>query len=198
MYRDVEYIFKTCIIGDPGVGKTSLIRRFLYPHEPVEDLGARSLGPHLRKIVITCSKNHRHQVGLQLWDLFNTPRPSLIRKSFLWGAFGIIGLFDVTRPTTMTNLLQWMEKAHQLCERTPVMMVVGNKVDLREVLEDGNGDGLVDFETGRNFSVQVASKLSLNFVPYQEITVLRDKDAEVVTEVFRMLGWEILNQVGRC
>lgn len=116
---------KIVVLGHFGVGKTSLIRRF------VEDSFTTdykvSIGVHITKKVIEISGDR--QVSLILWDLEGTDDLSKIRDSYLLGTHGIIYVFDVTRPSTFKNLNSDLKI---VSEKLPGIsqIVVGNKVDL--------------------------------------------------------------------
>lgn len=116
---------KIVVLGHFGVGKTSLIRRF------VEDSFSNdykvSIGVHITKKVVEISvENH---MSLILWDLEGTDDLSKIRDSYLLGTHGVIYVFDVTRPSTFKNI---KEDLKIVTEKLPnaAQIVVGNKVDL--------------------------------------------------------------------
>ncbi len=118
---------KVVLLGHFGVGKTSLIRRF------VEDIFSEdykvSIGVHILKkeVVIT----EEEQVSLILWDLEGTDNIENFRKSYLLGSHAFIYVFDASRPSTYKNLpddVAYLEKNYS----RSLIEVVGNKVDLIE------------------------------------------------------------------
>lgn len=121
---------KITVLGHFGVGKTSLIRRF------VEDSFSSdykvSIGVHITKKVVEISvKNH---VSLILWDLEGTDDLSKIRDSYLLGTHSIIYVFDVSRPSTFQNINSDLAIVKEKLPNVP-QLVVGNKVDLMAIEE---------------------------------------------------------------
>lgn len=157
---------KIVVLGHFGVGKTSLIRRF------VEDSFSNdykvSIGVHITKKVVEVSvENH---VSLILWDLEGTDDLSKIRDSYLLGTHGVIYVFDVSRPSTFKNIHNDLDVVSQkITNCSPI--VVGNKVDLvvpkdLEVLLQSKGityDYLSSAKTGgmvNNLFLHLAKMLS--------------------------------------
>ncbi len=116
---------KIVVLGHFGVGKTSLIRRF------VEDSFSNdykvSIGVHITKKVVEITAGN--QVSLILWDLEGTDDLSNIRDSYLLGTHGLIYVFDVTRPSTFENINGDLRIVGEKLPNAP-KIVVGNKVDL--------------------------------------------------------------------
>lgn len=89
---------KICLMGASGVGKTSLVKRFV---EGVFDETYRTtIGVHIDKKPVTCDEG---QVTLKIWDLEgkDDPRLEFRDASYLRGAQGYMLVADVTRPDTL-------------------------------------------------------------------------------------------------
>lgn len=116
---------KIVVLGHFGVGKTSLIRRFVT--DTFSDNYKVTIGVHITKKVIEISVENT--VSLILWDLEGTDNIESIRKSYLLGTHGAVFVFDVSRPSTFQNLNRDLKI---VAEKTPniPLMVVGNKSDL--------------------------------------------------------------------
>lgn len=124
---------KIVVLGHFGVGKTSLIRRFV--ENSFSDNYTVSIGVHITKKVIEIAPDK--SVSLILWDLEGTDDLNQIRESYLLGTHGIVYVFDVSRPTTFQYIQQDLAILAQKAASVPVQ-VVGNKVDLvvpQEVVE---------------------------------------------------------------
>jgi small GTP-binding protein len=117
---------KIVLIGHFGVGKTSLIRRFV-ENTFSEDYKV-TIGVHISKKNIEISDG-KTSVSLIIWDLEGQDDIKKTRISYLLGTHGFIYVFDLTRPETFKNLkseLSFLSENHP----TIPVKVVGNKMDL--------------------------------------------------------------------
>lgn len=116
---------KIVVLGHFGVGKTSLIRRFV--EDSFTDNYVVSIGVHITKKVVEIDANK--SVSFILWDLEGTDDLDLIRDSYLLGTHGIVFVFDVTRPSTFQNINKDLKIVQEKIPKAP-LLVVGNKSDL--------------------------------------------------------------------
>ncbi len=116
---------KIVVLGHFGVGKTSLIRRFVT--DTFTDNYKVTIGVHITKKVLEISGENT--VSLILWDLEGTDDIETIRSSYLMGTHGVILVFDVSRPSTFQHLHDDLKVVGSKIPETP-LMIVGNKSDL--------------------------------------------------------------------
>ena len=116
---------KIIVLGHFGVGKTSLIRRFVT--DTFSDNYKVTIGVHITKKVIEISVENI--VSLILWDLEGTDDVESIRESYLLGTHGAVFVFDVSRPSTFQNVNNDLKIIGGKMPGVP-LMVVGNKSDL--------------------------------------------------------------------
>ncbi len=123
---------KVVLLGHFGVGKTSLIRRFV--ENSFSDKYKVTIGVHISKKVVRLDDNQ--SISLIIWDLEGTDELASIRDSLLLGTHGIIYVFDLSRPSTFADLDRDIELIKDRLSGTP-MITVGNKKDLidQETLE---------------------------------------------------------------
>ncbi|XMO87183.1 Rab family GTPase [Algibacter sp. AS12] len=143
---------KIVLIGHFGVGKTSLIRRFV-ENTFSEDYKV-TIGVHISKKTIEIAEDE--SVSFIIWDLEGQDDIKKTRVSYLLGTHAFIYVFDLSRPSTFENLKNEVKYLHENYSKTP-LKVVGNKVDLvnKEYLAQYNGkfDDLVDlFVSAKNGS----------------------------------------------
>jgi len=130
---------KLVVLGHFGVGKTSLIRRFV--SDMFSDNYQVTIGVHITKKVVEITAGNT--ISLILWDLEGTDDISTIRSSYLLGTHGAVFVFDVTRPSTFQNLHEDLDAIADKLPSVP-MIIVGNKTDLVDltdlkiVLEENN------------------------------------------------------------
>lgn len=121
--------YKICLAGDPMVGKTSLIRRYVL--DEFDDKYLITMGTKVTKKSMDLDvRGERRAVDFLVWDIIGEPmlRPFL-RHSYFYGARGVLLVCDVTRRATLDNLETWWNAITS--ERGPVPAVaIMNKVDL--------------------------------------------------------------------
>ena len=124
---------KVVILGHFGVGKTSLIRRFVT--NQFSDKYKVTIGVHISKKVVTFSAED--SISMILWDLEGTDSLDQIRDAYLLGTHGVIFVFDVSRPSTFQQLNEDLKIVSNKLPKRP-LLVVGNKKDLvsEEELKD--------------------------------------------------------------
>jgi len=116
---------KVVILGHFGVGKTSLIRRFV--QDEFSDKYKVTIGVHITKKVVTLSEED--SISLILWDLEGTDTLDQIRDAYLLGTHGLIFVFDISRPSTFQHLNRDLEIVAKKVPGRP-LLVIGNKKDL--------------------------------------------------------------------
>ncbi|CAK7343234.1 unnamed protein product [Dovyalis caffra] len=116
--------FKILLIGDSGVGKSSLLVSFI--SGSAEDL-APTIGVDFKIKQLAVGGK---RLKLTIWDTAGQERFRTLTSSYYRNSQGIILVYDVTRRETFTNLDVWTKEVdlystNQDC----VKMLVGNKVD---------------------------------------------------------------------
>ena len=124
-----QYKFKIVIVGDSGVGKTNLVKRFIQN---------------------TFSSNTQATVGceffsnnylindklfkIELWDTAGQERYKSITSAYYKGASGAILVYDVTNKTSFNNVDRWYQEIKDCSSADIKILMVGNKTDLKETL----------------------------------------------------------------
>lgn len=115
---------KVLLVGNFGVGKTSLIRRFVlneFSEDYISTIGVRVSS----KIV----KLKEEQIKLLIWDVAGTSDDEKIPKAYFLGSSAAMYVFDLSREETYVNLQSQVENVKKLSGLKEIM-VVGNKKDL--------------------------------------------------------------------
>lgn len=122
---DFDYVFKLLLIGDSGVGKSSLLLRFT--SDSFDDLSP-TIGVDFKLKLMTIGGK---RLKLTIWDTAGQERFRTLTSSYYRGAQGIIFVYDVTRRETFTNLSEIWAKEVDLYSSNQdcIKMLVGNKVD---------------------------------------------------------------------
>jgi len=121
-----SYLFKVVLIGDGGVGKTALRRKFM--GEGFDTAYIMTIGADFA--VMNIDLPDGTQVKFQIWDLAGQPHFKAVRETFYRGTSGALLVYDVMRRNTFKNTVFWMEELIKNVGKVPVVLV-GNKIDLR-------------------------------------------------------------------
>ncbi|XP_057496864.1 ras-related protein RABC1-like [Actinidia eriantha] len=122
---EFDYLFKLLMIGDSGVGKSSLLLNFT--SDAFEDLSP-TIGVDFKVKYVSIGGK---KLKLAIWDTAGQERFRTLTSSYYRGAQGIIMVYDVTRRETFTNLSEVWAKEIDLyaTNQDCIKMLVGNKVD---------------------------------------------------------------------
>jgi small GTP-binding protein len=127
-----RFRLKLVLLGDPGVGKTSLIRR--YVDRTFDEDYVKTLGAVVSRRVdrLKDEEGRPVSVDLLIWDIMGQKRIfDLVREAYLSGAHGAMAVFSVANAATFRNLNTWIEASRGEQPRLPIM-ILGNKVDLAD------------------------------------------------------------------
>ena len=127
---DREGTFKLCIFGDGGVGKTTLVNRYL--KKVFDESIKMTIGAdfYVKDLEIEGKK-----VVIRIWDFGGEQRFKVLLPSFAKGADGGIFMYDITRYTSVKNIDDWLsifEKSAQDKQINIPIVMVGGKLDLQE------------------------------------------------------------------
>jgi len=130
---------KICLLGGFGVGKTSLVSR--YVHSIFSDKYLTTVGVKIDKKSVTVDGT---DVDLVIWDLYGQDDYQKVRMSYLRGAAGYLLVADGTRRTTLDTALALHDSAQATVPNASFTLVI-NKADLAHKWEisDSLLDGLV-------------------------------------------------------
>ena len=163
---------KICMVGSFAVGKTSLVRRFVFSE--YGDKYHTTVGVKVDKKVVQIGPD---EVTLMLWDLAGEEEGLPIRMSYLRGASGYLLVADGTRARTMDVALDLHQRIGREIGPLPHLLLV-NKVDQREQWEVA-GSALEELR-GQGWTVSATSA----------------KTGEHVEEAFSELAVRILDGDG--
>jgi small GTP-binding protein len=125
-----NFVFKILIAGDGGVGKTTLLRRYVngvFDESTIQTVGVDFFlkEMHFEDLNASCT--------LQLWDLGGQERFRHILESFVMGARGALLLFDLTNMPKIEGILNWVNIVRSHDINLPILFV-GSKLDLSELI----------------------------------------------------------------
>ena len=130
----MRFVFKVTIIGDGGVGKTSLIKKYTqgeFQEDYISTIGAQ--------FSIYDYEIDDDEIKLFFWDIAGQDDFQVVRSSFYEDSKAAIIVYSLEQNSrgleSVNNVLKWYDDIIQYCEGIPII-VFANKVDLIEKLED--------------------------------------------------------------
>ncbi|KKL80135.1 hypothetical protein LCGC14_2007780 [marine sediment metagenome] len=127
-----KYTLKIIIIGEPAVGKTSLVKKFVSGQFTKDYRSSIGTNIFIKKINL----NNNISTTLQLWDIAGQERWINMRHSYYAGAKGVLIVGDLTRKNTFDQIEKfWIPDVKQYCNITPIVLLA-NKSDLKRNLNE--------------------------------------------------------------
>ncbi|KAB0794733.1 hypothetical protein PPYR_12052 [Photinus pyralis] len=123
MARDYDHLFKLLIIGDSGVGKSSLLLRFADNTFSGSYITTIGVDFKIRTVTIDGQR-----IKLQIWDTAGQERFRTITSTYYRGTHGVIVVYDVTNGESFANVKRWLHEIEQNCDVVN-RILVGNKND---------------------------------------------------------------------
>ncbi|XP_078438907.1 ras-related protein RIC2 [Wolffia australiana] len=171
---DYDYLFKVVLIGDSGVGKSNLLSRFTRNEFNLESKSTIGVEFATRSLNVDGKV-----IKAQIWDTAGQERYRAITSAYYRGAVGALLVYDVTRRTTFENVERWLKELRDHTDPNIVVMLIGNKSDLRHLVA-------IPTDDGKEFS----ERESLYFMETSalEATNVEAAFAEVLTQIYRIVS----------
>mmetsp|Transcript_17172 Transcript_17172/g.19145 ORF Transcript_17172/g.19145 Transcript_17172/m.19145 type:complete len:212 (-) Transcript_17172:140-775(-) len=162
---------KLLLLGEIGVGKTSLIVRFV-DGEFVEETPTIGMDAKEREVDLNEVK-----VKARIWDTGGQERFSTITASFYRGADVVIVVFDLTNEDTFDKLHYWIDQVRKFGRESTQLLICGHKLDL-------SAERIISEDDAK----EKADSLGYSYV---EASAKEDKNVELV---FKTAIYEVLQQ----
>lgn len=177
--EDYDYLFKVVLIGDSGVGKSNLLSRFTRNEFSLESKSTIGVEFATRTINVD-----NKMIKAQIWDTAGQERYRAITSAYYRGAVGALLVYDITRHVTFENVERWLKELKDHTDTNIVVMLVGNKADLRHLRA-------VPTEDGQSF----AERESLYFMETSalESTNVEHAFQQVLTQIYRVVSRKALD-----
>lgn len=175
-YDHYDYLYKIVLIGDSGVGKSSLLSRFTRNEFDLESKSTIGVEFATRSIQVDGKV-----IKAQVWDTAGQERYRAITSAYYRGAVGAILVYDLSKQKTFENVERWLLEVREHAESSIVTMLVGNKCDLKHLravpLEDAkkyaNDSGLSFIEASALDSTNVEEAFTQTITKVHEVQLTK-------------------------
>ena len=175
MQDDYDFQKKICLLGDPAVGKTSLIRRFVedtFDEHYVSTIGTNVLSKLVNLYIPTTGETTR--IKLMIWDIAGQKSISDIHASYYHGVEGALIVCDITRRDTLEHLPDWIYHYRKITNNADFVVLV-NKSDI---------------SYKKSFDAAEAKRISDSYSSHQFLTSAKTGDG--VENAFHTLCFNIV------
>ncbi|XP_052105149.1 ras-related protein Rab-32B-like [Mytilus californianus] len=200
-----EHLYKILVIGEFGVGKTSVIRR--YTEGVFSPNYKLTIGVDFA--LKTVNWDDTTKINLQLWDIAGHERFGQMTRVYYKYAIAAIIVFDLTRPATFDSVLKWLNDVHSkvmLANQEPVPVVLlANKCDMENATVDSRvlsefcqNNNIVNwFETSakNNINIDDAMNFLIDYIlklptesqqPNEHISLFNQQNQNTFEDSFEM------------
>lgn len=172
MFRtEYDHLLKFILIGDSGVGKSSLLRRFS-DNEFSDYNQPRTIGVDFRFRTVELDGKI---IKLQIWDTNGQERFRTMNHAYYKDAHGILVVFDMTDEQSFNNTKQWLTEIERYAPKNVSKIFVGAKSDLVQERQ-------VSIETAQAFADELG-------IPY---IITSSKNGTLVDQAFLTLSRKVL------
>jgi small GTP-binding protein len=117
-------LFKLVFLGEGGVGKTSLVGRYVYDSFEGDYLATIGTDIHVKMVDL-----EDFRVKLVIWDIAGQDDFAQLRKAYYQNASGAFFVWDTTRPKTFDRVEEWIDALFGVTKPIPLVLLE-NKIDL--------------------------------------------------------------------
>lgn len=174
MAKQYDVLFRLLLLGDSGVGKTCMLRRFTEGEFDPSHISTIGVDFKMKTIEIDGLR-----VRVQIWDTAGQERYQTITKQYYRRAQGILFVYDITNLPSFQHIAKWAGDVDEHAPDDVQTILVGNKADeefSRQVTKDQGRKlaetyGMEFFET----SASTSSNISESFIRLTELVLQAQK-----------------------
>lgn len=173
---DAIFKFKLIIIGEPGVGKTSLIKKFITGQFFNDYRASIGTNMFIKRLELENNDDEK-SIDLHVWDIAGQERWKKMRHMYYTGTQGALIVGDITRKNSFNQIEDfWYPDLIKYCEKIPIVLLC-NKDDLE-----------------RKFSEMEANILKKN-INAKDVLFTSAKEGDNVDKAFKTITKEIMKHV---
>ena len=152
-------VLRITMLGDAGVGKTSIINRFLdldFNQNTASNIGIEK---HFKEMEMKDGK----KMKIILWDTAGQERFHSIATNTIKTCQGIVLSFDLTNKSTFERIPEWIKEIKSINNQIP-LIIFGNKVDLINIreIEEEDAQNLAKSYNLKYFETSAKQNININ------------------------------------
>ena len=132
-----DYKLKLVVVGDSGVGKTNLIKRFAN-----NSFNSNSKATVGVEFLSKTFKINNQIFKIEIWDTAGQERYKSITAAYYKGAKGALVVYDITSKISFENIDKWMLEIKEKSSKDLKLMIIGNKCDLKDGRQVSNEEAM--------------------------------------------------------
>ncbi|KAF3199302.1 Ras-related protein Rab-11B [Orbilia oligospora] len=177
MSDDYDFLFKVVLIGDSGVGKSNILNRFARNEFNADSKSTIGVEFATRSLQIDT-----RTIKVQIWDTAGQERYRAITGAYYRGAVGALLVYDISRRESFEGVSRWLQEVKDRADPNILMMLVGNKSDLKARREVPTEEAKA-FAATNKLSFIETSALDASNVELAFINILTDVYRVVLSRV---------------
>jgi len=173
MSKEYDYLFKLVIVGNSGVGKSSLLMR--YSDDTFNDTYLATIGVDFKFKTVSLDGK---KVKMQIWDTAGQERFRTITSAYYKGADAIVMVYDCSHHASFDDIDNfWINEVESYADKDVEILLLGNKCDLKS-------EKAVEERTAKDY----AHKKNMEFF---EVSA---KTADSVHEAFNVVARKLIEK----
>lgn len=183
----VEKIVKCVIVGDCGVGKSSIVRK--YTTDSFTNIYSTTIGLDYSKKILDISGE---KIKFELWDTAGQERFRSLRNYYYRGAKLIIICYDITDRLTFESLRFWHKEVVSNMDDCAVILLCGTKCDLENKRSVSTFEA-TEYAKEKNIQyIEVSAKTNCEpLIEFLENFAKKNIDKFQITNEFINVGTEL-------
>ena len=172
-----KYIFRICIVGEPNVGKSSILTRFC--DNTFNENYNNTIGVDFRVVTL---KYNDIVVKLHIWDTAGQERFRSLAVNYFKSANGFIFVYDITNQDSFNSINNWVNLVANNNKNAIVNILIGNKCDKEEERSIEKDEGEHFAEEKQFYFLETSAKNNENIEKIFEVFVKRLVDYYSINE----------------
>ncbi len=179
MEENYDYLVKIAIIGDACVGKTNILKRFVFGSFDI--VTSPTIGVDFYNSVLKIDDS---TIKTQLWDTAGQERYRSVTSIYYKNTSGIALVYDITDVKSFNSIPFWLQDINKHAINKPKLLLIGNKKDKENERQVGyytgrdfaEANGMIFFETSAldNTNISTAFKILINEI-YENLKIIEAK-----------------------
>jgi len=160
-YRDFDYLLKILLVGNAGVGKTSMA--FRATNDTFDTEVIATLGIDFKTKFVNVSNK---TVKLQIWDTSGQERYQAVTTHFFRGAKGALLVYDITNQKSFQAVASWLESIQDHSDPEIEIIIIGNKCDKenKRIISEAEGRAMAEQNRCLFFETSAQSNTNIQYV----------------------------------